>query len=117
MLVKGANGSQLWDTAFAAQALVETGLADEKEYQESATKILEWLDHAQIQENPKHHHTAYRQATKGAWYGLFFSSCPSLLSSACIILRPFSTKEHGYAITDCTSEGLKAVLYLQNHRQ
>jgi lanosterol synthase len=71
MLVTGTNGSQLWDTAFAAQALVETGLADEQEYRESATKILEWLDHAQIQENPKHHHTAYRQATKGAWYDLF----------------------------------------------
>ncbi|KAJ7287848.1 terpenoid cyclases/protein prenyltransferase alpha-alpha toroid [Mycena rebaudengoi] len=95
MLVTGTNGSQLWDTAFAAQALVETGLADEQEYRESATKILEWLDHAQIQDNPKHHHTAYRQATKGAW--------------------AFSTKEQGYTLTDCTSEGLKAVLYLQSH--
>ncbi|KAJ7268763.1 terpene synthase [Mycena haematopus] len=94
MLVTGTNGSQLWDTAFAAQALVETGLADIEENKASALKMLQWLDEAQIRENPKHFHTAYRQATKGAW--------------------AFSTKEQGYALTDCTGEALKAVLYLQN---
>ncbi|KAJ7680547.1 terpenoid cyclases/protein prenyltransferase alpha-alpha toroid [Mycena polygramma] len=94
MLVTGTNGSQLWDTAFAAQALVETGLADVEENKASALKMLQWLDEAQIRENPKHHHTAYRQATKGAW--------------------AFSTQEQGYTLTDCTGEGLKAVLYLQN---
>ncbi|KAJ6594110.1 terpenoid cyclases/protein prenyltransferase alpha-alpha toroid [Mycena capillaripes] len=94
MLVTGTNGSQLWDTAFAAQALVETGLADVEENKASALKMLEWLDEAQIRENPKHHHNAYRQATKGAW--------------------AFSTKEQGYTLTDCTGEALKSVLYLQN---
>lgn len=67
MRVCGTNGSQLWDTAFMAQALVETGLADIEENKESTLKILDWLDKAQITENPPHHHTAYRQATKGAW--------------------------------------------------
>ncbi|KAJ7178394.1 terpene synthase [Mycena crocata] len=97
MLVTGTNGSQLWDTAFAAQALVETGLADEEENKASATKMLEWLDEAQLQADPKHHQTTYRQASKGAW--------------------AFSTKEQGYTLTDCTGEGLKAVLYLQNRVQ
>ncbi|KAJ7091189.1 terpenoid cyclases/protein prenyltransferase alpha-alpha toroid [Mycena epipterygia] len=96
MLITGTNGSQLWDTAFAAQALVETGLADVEENKVSAMKMLEWLDKAQMQDNPKHYHTAYRQASKGAW--------------------AFSTKEQGYTLTDCTGEALKAVLYLQNRR-
>ncbi|KAJ7747290.1 terpene synthase [Mycena metata] len=94
MLVTGTNGSQLWDTAFAAQALVETGLVDTDKNRASALKMLEWIDEAQIRENPKHHHTVYRQASKGAW--------------------AFSTKEQGYTLTDCTSEALKAVLFLQN---
>ncbi|KAJ7187974.1 terpene synthase [Mycena filopes] len=94
MLVTGTNGSQLWDTVFAAQALVETGLVDANENKASALKMLQWIDEAQIRENPKHHHTAYRQASKGAW--------------------AFSTKEQGYTLTDCTSEALKAVLFLQN---
>jgi squalene cyclase len=34
-----------------------------------------------------------RHRTKGAW--------------------PFSTKEQGYTVSDCTGEGLKSVLYLQ----
>ncbi|KAJ7072130.1 terpenoid cyclases/protein prenyltransferase alpha-alpha toroid [Mycena amicta] len=94
LLCSGTNGSQLWDTAFAAQALAETGLINEEENQASALKMLQWLDEAQIQENPKHFETAYRHATKGAW--------------------SFSTKEQGYTLTDCTGEGLKAVLYMQN---
>ncbi|KAF7315481.1 Terpene cyclase/mutase family member [Mycena indigotica] len=94
MLASGTNGSQLWDTAFIAQALAETGLINEEENQESALKMLNWLDEAQIRHNPKHFKTAYRHPTKGAW--------------------SFSTKEQGYTLTDCTGEGLKAVLYMQN---
>ncbi|KAF8577070.1 terpene synthase [Ramaria rubella] len=93
MEVRGTNGSQLWDTAFIAQALVETGLADVDDNRKSLLRTLDWLDQAQMTENPTHYKTAYRQATKGAW--------------------GFSTKEQGYTLTDCTGEGLKAVLYLQ----
>ncbi|KDQ58025.1 hypothetical protein JAAARDRAFT_129210 [Jaapia argillacea MUCL 33604] len=94
MRVTGTNGSQLWDTAFAAQAIIETGLADLEENKDSALRILRWLDESQMTEDPKHHLTAYRQATKGAW--------------------GFSTKQQGYTLTDCTGEGIKAILYLQN---
>lgn len=114
MLVTGTNGSQLWDTAFAAQALVETGLADLEENKAAALKMLEWLDEAQIRENPKHHHTAYRQATKGAWY-VTVSRLRDLVSTG--MIRAFSTKEQGYTLTDCTGEALKSVLYLQNRWQ
>ncbi|KZS94380.1 terpene synthase [Sistotremastrum niveocremeum HHB9708] len=95
MMMCGTNGSQLWDIAFMSQALVESGLAEEKAFQDNAIRCLHWLDQCQIQDNPKHFKVAYRHPTKGAW--------------------PFSTKEQGYTVSDCTGEGLKAVLYLQEH--
>lgn len=67
MAMCGTNGSQLWDTGFITQALVETGLAEEEENKESLIKALEWLDQAQILDNPRHYHTSYRHTTKGAW--------------------------------------------------
>lgn len=88
MLVTGTNGSQLWDTAFAAQALVETGLADIEENKASTLKMLGWLDEAQIRENPKHFHTAYRQATKGAWYAAISRSSYGALNGCLEITGP-----------------------------
>ncbi|KAJ7035653.1 terpenoid cyclases/protein prenyltransferase alpha-alpha toroid [Mycena alexandri] len=93
MMMCGTNGSQLWDVGFITQALVETGLAELPENQESLIKALEWLEDTQILDHPKHYKTSYRHGTKGAW--------------------GFSTKEQGYVVSDCTGEGLKAVLYLQ----
>ncbi|KAL5492357.1 ERG7 [Sanghuangporus weigelae] len=95
MSMGGTNGVQLWDLAFIVQALVETGLAQEEENRESLLKALQWLDESQIRENPKHYESAYRHRTKGAW--------------------PFSTKEQSYSVSDCTGEGMKAVIYLQEH--
>jgi lanosterol synthase len=95
MRMCGTNGSQLWDIAFISQAMVETGLAEEEKVKEHAMRALKWLDECQIDENPQFYHPAYRQRTKGAW--------------------PFSTKEQGYTVSDCTGEGLKATLYLQKH--
>ncbi|KAH7890717.1 terpenoid cyclases/protein prenyltransferase alpha-alpha toroid [Phlebopus sp. FC_14] len=94
IMMCGTNGSQLWDIGFITQALVETGLAKKEENKKSLRKALEWLDGCQIRDNPKHYRIAYRHRTKGAW--------------------PFSTKEQGYTVSDCTGEGLKSVLYLQN---
>ena len=95
MSMGGTNGVQLWDLAFIVQALVESGLAEEVEFRKSLTKALKWLDETQIRENPKHYESAYRHRTKGAW--------------------PFSTREQSYVVSDCTGEGLKAVIYLQEH--
>lgn len=94
LMMMGTNGSQLWDTAFMAQAAVETGLAEESEFKESANGMLDWLDKAQMRENPKWYKKGYRHRTKGAW--------------------PFSTPEQSYTVSDCTAEGLKAVLALQH---
>ncbi|GAA6063805.1 hypothetical protein JCM10212_005968, partial [Sporobolomyces blumeae] len=94
MMMTGTNGSQLWDAAFIAQALYESGLATLPENVASTRKLLEWLDACQIVENPRWYKEAYRHETKGAW--------------------PFSTREQGYTVSDCTAEGLKSVLLLQS---
>lgn len=95
MMMTGTNGSQLWDVGFITQAMVESGLAEEEGNKESLVKALKWLDLCQIRANPKHFETSHRHATKGAW--------------------PFSTRTQGYTVSDCTGEGLKAVLYVQEH--
>ena len=96
MLMTGTNGSQLWDAAFIAQALYESKLITPAVpgNVDSARRLLEWLDDCQIVENPKWFERAYRHETKGAW--------------------PFSTKEQGYTVSDCTAEGMKSVLLLQS---
>src|SRR5882757_6313706 len=53
MLMCGTNGSQLWDIAFICQAIVESGLANDEGNRASCVKALEWLDQAQIRQNPK----------------------------------------------------------------
>ncbi|PWZ01644.1 putative lanosterol synthase [Testicularia cyperi] len=93
LMMTGTNGSQLWDTSFIAQAMVDSGLAQSEENKALTQHILDWLDQCQIQNNPKHFQSNYRFATKGAW--------------------PFSTKEQSYVVSDCTGEGLKAVIMLQ----
>ena len=84
----GTNGSQLWDTAFMAQAAIETGLADEEENKESVLGMLDWLDKCQMQENPKWHEAGYRHRTKGAW--------------------PFSTPEQSYTVSNFFAWRLKS---------
>ncbi|KAF9073529.1 terpenoid cyclases/protein prenyltransferase alpha-alpha toroid [Rhodocollybia butyracea] len=93
MMMCGTNGSQVWDLAFISQAVVETGLAKLEENREGLIKALEWLEKGQIVENPKHFEKAFRHRTKGAW--------------------GFSTREQGYTVSDCTGEGLKSTIYLQ----
>lgn len=96
MMMCGTNGSQLWDAAFAAQAVYETGLAELPENRSSVTKLLEWLDDCQMQDEVPHLESGYRHRSKGAW--------------------PFSTREQHYTVSDCTSEALKGVIYLQSLR-
>lgn len=95
MFMGGTNGSQLWDIVFIAQALVESGLGAEEENRECLSKALQWLDQCQIKENPKFMKEGHRHPTRGAW--------------------PFSTRTQGYTVSDCTGEGLKAVIYIQEH--
>lgn len=103
MKMQGYNGSQCWDTSFCAQAMFEAGLLDK--FPETTTKIYKYLERTQIlstevsQDTPAYPYEAnhyrqqfYRHISEGGW--------------------PFSTSAHGWPISDCTGEGLKATLCL-----
>jgi lanosterol synthase len=91
MTASGTNGVQMWDTGFSVSCLVEAGLAREEPFQEALDKALDFLDKSQFRDNLA---DPYRQRRKGGW--------------------PFSTVDNGYIVSDCTAEGLKAFLILQN---
>lgn len=88
----GYNGSQLWDTAFAGQALLEADM--EKDFPEMAEKIYHFIDITQIDRDPIDYQKYCRDTTIGCW--------------------PFSTIDHAWAVTDCTSEGMKTALLYNN---
>ena len=94
MLANGTDGLQTWDTSWLIQAVVEAGLAENPKWRPMLTKALDFLDDQQIRHNCREQDVYYRQQRKGAW--------------------AFSTRAQGYAVSDTTSEALKAVLMLQN---
>ncbi|KAK5140297.1 hypothetical protein LTR04_003064 [Oleoguttula sp. CCFEE 6159] len=94
MLMNGTNGVQNWDTSFLIQAVVEAGLAQEHKWRPMLIKALEYLEDSQIREDCRDQEVSYRHPRKGAW--------------------AFSTKDQGYTVSDCTAEGVKAVVMLQN---
>jgi squalene/oxidosqualene cyclase-like protein len=91
MKMQGYNGSQFWDTAFATQAILEGGF--EKYFPETVKKAFEFIDTSQVKEEVRDHKKFFRHDSVGGW--------------------PFSTAEHGWPITDCTAEGLKTTLLIQ----
>jgi len=93
MLMNGTNGVQNWDTAFAIQAVVDAGLAEDPKWKPMLLKALEYLESQQTLEDRVEQATCYRHPTKGAW--------------------GFSNKDQSYAVSDCTSEAIKSVILLQ----
>lgn len=92
--MQGYNGSQLWDTAFAAQAVLESGLpARERAYLDLLEPAHAWIDANQIREDIPDGRRYYRDRVKGTW--------------------PFSTAEQGWSVSDCTAEALKVALGMQ----
>uniref|UniRef100_A0A0E0JVD3 cycloartenol synthase n=1 Tax=Oryza punctata TaxID=4537 RepID=A0A0E0JVD3_ORYPU len=91
MKMQGYNGSQLWDTAFTVQAIVATGLIEE--FGPTLKLAHDYIKKTQVIDDcPGDLSHWYRHISKGAW--------------------PFSTADHGWPISDCTAEGLKASLLL-----
>ncbi len=89
--MNGYNGTQLWDTAFTVQALsAGPQTPDTSSMLQAAHRFIEAN---QVLENVRDHEHHYRHPSKGGW--------------------PFSTIEHGWPISDCTAEGLKASLLLE----
>jgi squalene/oxidosqualene cyclase-like protein len=91
MKLGGQVGSQCWDTAFSVAAYVESGLADK--FQKTLTRAAVFIDLNQMRKDMPDRHRYYRGITKGAW--------------------PFTTGNHGWAISDCTAEGFTAALLLR----
>ncbi|PQQ15874.1 lupeol synthase-like [Prunus yedoensis var. nudiflora] len=84
-------GSQTWDAVFAIQAILSCNLNDE--YGPTLRKAHDFLKASQVRANPPGNFVAmYRHISKGAW--------------------TFSTQDHGWQVSDCTGEGLKAALLL-----
>ena len=103
MKMQGYNGSQCWDTSFATQALLEAEMLDE--FPDLTLKVWSYFEKTQILSTPvsksspayafesnDNRYKSYRHISEGGW--------------------PFSTSAHGWPISDCTGEGLKATLSL-----
>lgn len=84
-------GCQAWDANFAIQAIISSNLT--REYGPMLHKAHDFIKASQVQENPSGNFSQmYRHINKGAW--------------------TFSMQDHGWQVSDCTAEGLKAVLML-----
>lgn len=108
MKYQGYNGSQLWDTAFATQAIAEyykrfktsngsiniQPLLDRPSHLQTLLKAYNFINFTQVKEDVPNRMAYYRQQSKGGW--------------------PFSTKDHGWPISDCTAEGIKSVLSIHD---
>ncbi|XP_066226065.1 lanosterol synthase isoform X1 [Saccopteryx leptura] len=93
MKMQGTNGSQVWDTAFAIQALLEAGAHQRPEFSSCLQKAHEFLRISQVPDNPPDYQKYYRQMSKGGF--------------------PFSTLDCGWIVADCTAEALKSILLVQ----
>lgn len=93
MKFQGYNGSELWDTAFAVQAILASPFADDPRFEKMIAKAHQYIRDNQILEDVPALDEHYRHASKGGW--------------------PFSNRAHGWPITDCTSEGFKCALLFE----
>ncbi|KAK6927765.1 Squalene cyclase, N-terminal [Dillenia turbinata] len=84
-------GSQQWDTGFAVQAMLASGLVDE--IGPTLKKAHDFIKKSQVRDNPSGDFRGmYRHISKGSW--------------------TFSDQDHGWQVSDCTAEGLKCCLLL-----
>lgn len=92
LTVMGTNGGQVWDCAFAVQYLFMAGLAELDEFRPMVEKSYRFLVRSQFTEECVD--GSYRDKRVGGW--------------------PFSTKEQGYTVSDCTAESVKAIIMVRN---
>lgn len=84
-------GSQLWDASLAIQALLATDLTHE--IGPILKKGHDFIKVSQVQDNPSgDFKSMYRHISKGSW--------------------TFSDQDHGWQLSDCTTEGLRCCLLL-----
>ena len=90
--MQGYNNSELWDTAFAVQSIAATDREDE--FSEMLQSAYDYIEANQVLEEVPEREEYFRERSTGGW--------------------PFSNREHGWPISDCTAEGLKASLMLED---
>ncbi|GBG31330.1 Cycloartenol synthase [Hondaea fermentalgiana] len=103
--MQGYNGSMFWDTCFATHALANAVVAsklksdqtvitdaDREHMYRSLVKASKFVDDMQVREDVWERHTYFRAESLGGW--------------------PFSSRDHGWPISDCTAEGLRASILL-----
>ena len=89
--MNGYNSSELWNTAFAVQAIAAAG--QPPAVQRTVERAAAFIEANQVLESTCEHQRYFRHPSRGGW--------------------PFSTREHGWPISDCTAEGVKASLLLE----
>lgn len=92
LTVMGTNGSQVWDCAFFIQYFFNAGLAELPQYHDAVVNSFRFLVRSQF--DTECERGSFRDERKGAW--------------------PFSTKEQGYTVSDCTAESVKAIIMVMN---
>jgi squalene/oxidosqualene cyclase-like protein len=90
--MNGYNHSRLWDTAFAAQAIARAR-NDDTQSAALLTRAFAYIEANQVLDDVPDKERCFRHASKGGW--------------------PFSDRAHGWPISDCTAEGLKASLAIE----
>ncbi|VVA95756.1 unnamed protein product [Arabis nemorensis] len=86
-------GSQIWDTAFLMQVMLDADVDDE--IRSTLVKGYSYLRKSQLTENPPGDHIKmFRDISKGAW--------------------SFSDKDQGWPVSDCISESLKCCLIFES---
>lgn len=88
-----SDGIQVWDTSLAVQAIAAAGGAGNPRFQSTVIKAHEFLEDHQLLDDVQDQEMCCRGHRKGGW--------------------PFSTKYQGYMISECTGEGLRSILQLQ----
>jgi squalene/oxidosqualene cyclase-like protein len=89
--INGYDSSRLWDTAFAAQAIARAPGGDRQ--RAMLQSAFGYLEANQVLEDVPERELCFRHPSRGGW--------------------PFSSRDHGWPISDCTAEGLKACLAIE----
>jgi squalene/oxidosqualene cyclase-like protein len=91
--MQGYHSSQLWDTAFAVQAVEASGEA--AQHLPMLERAQRFIADNQVEADLPERDRSYRDPTRGGF-------C-------------FSARDNGWIVSDCTAEGLRALLALAPH--
>ena len=91
--MNGYNSTALWDTVFAAQAILAVPTPLATRFRDALHKAHEYIRDNQVLADLPDHVQLHRHPSRGGW--------------------PFSDRLHGWPISDCTAEGLTCAVRLR----